>query len=56
MVHCLELWASNAGGKGLIPGQGTRITQGCAAQQEKKKKKNQNPGLCFFTAPWPVDE
>ena len=39
VVQWLRLCASNAGGMGLIPGQGTKILHASRCGKEKKKKK-----------------
>ena len=36
VVQCLRLHASNAGGVGLIPGQGTKILHAKLCSQKKK--------------------
>ena len=38
MVQWLRLWASSAGGVGLIPGQGTKIPHALCALQNKQTK------------------
>ena len=44
-VQWLRLHASNAGGAGLIPGQGTQIPHTSRSSQKKKeRKKLTNPG------------
>ena len=45
MVKWLELCASIAKGKGLIPGQGIKIPQAIQCNQKKKKT---NPMNCKF--------
>ena len=40
VVQWLRLHASNAGGMGLTPGRGTKITHAVWHGQKKKKKKN----------------
>ena len=41
MVQCLKVWAPNAGGTGLILGQGTEILHalGMAKIKEKKERR-----------------
>ena len=39
VVQWLRLCVSNAGGVGLIPGQGTKIPHICLAVGQKKKKR-----------------
>ena len=39
MIQWLGLHASTAGGTGLIPSQGTKITQGIWLGKKKKKKQ-----------------
>ena len=39
MVQWLRLCVSNAGGVGLIPGQGTKIPHICLAVGQKKNKR-----------------
>ena len=39
VVQWLRLCASNAGGMGLIPGQGTKILHASRSGKEEKKKK-----------------
>ena len=38
MVQWLRLYASTAGGVGLVPGQGTKIPYAMQLSQKKKKK------------------
>ena len=45
MVQWLRLRASTAGGKGLIPGWGTKILQALQCNQKKKKKKRKKENL-----------
>ena len=50
-VQCLRLWASTAGGKGSIPGQGTKIphaVQGGAKKKKNRKSQRQRDQPLFF--------
>ena len=44
-VHWLGLWASTAGGPGLIPGQGTKVLQATWRGRKKKKRKKKKKKL-----------
>ena len=48
VVQWLRLCASAAGGKGLIPGQGTKIPHAIACDLEGKKKTKQIITFFFF--------